>query len=166
MAFDFAEGSTNISTNASFAPSDVESEDGGERAESAETDSSKVKGSDRNTVRREDYYSTVGGTIVTADVDGRPILYSTAQDDYDALSQEIIALGTYYISRNAGRSAGTADTSNTNTDARARPKSAGPSKKGRAGSTSINSVFDEKAFRQMPVDRGAVLLDAWMCEAE
>lgn len=116
-------------------------------------------------VRREDFYTVTDGVITTSDVDGRPVLYTAAQEDYDALWKETLAMGSYYITRSAGRSESDAEGQRQARPTSARPRSASSSRKERAA-PEVNSLFNEKVFRQMPVDRGAVLLDAWMCEAE
>jgi hypothetical protein len=114
-----------------------------------------------------DRYTLTDSLVQVQDSELRTVRYDCVDDDFRALEQELLALGTHYLQRLAKTESQGNDTGQGHARTRRpRPTSSRPASRAAAkdGRLRENAAFDLSMFGQGAVDRGAVLLDLWLWE--
>eukprot|EP00045_Choanoeca_perplexa_P017677 m.261627 g.261627 ORF g.261627 m.261627 type:complete len:2130 (+) comp17602_c0_seq2:143-6532(+) len=118
-----------------------------------------------------DTYTLKDDTVRVHNLEGQSIQYTCVSEDYAALEQELLALGTHYLQRHAktdflNKSAKRTDRRHPSSGRRERPTSgrASTPRTAKDGQLRENADFAISLFAQGNIDRGAVLLDLWLWE--
>ena len=117
-----------------------------------------------------DHYALVDTVVRVHDADNRPVCYDCVDDDFRALEQELLALGTHHLQRSAKTEFQDQTQEQTMQQTRSRTPRGRPtssrhsSRAAKDGHVKENAAIDVALFAQGTVDRGAVLLDLWLWE--